>query len=820
VQLGDPVNEEPVKRNYNGVVSSLRWKTEKPFEVEGEALSGIYAYTYDDKYQIRDATWAPYSSLLLYQPSTNQLRLTGMQYDPNGNIKALKRYDPIGNRIHDFTYNYAPNNNQVTNVSGYVSNFVYNKIGQMTEQHKTDGSNQFVEYDVAGRVSKVYSRKNGTTFEGLETEFLYDERGFRQAKLNYKDNRTTWYIRDASGTIISTYEQEGTPSFAADGTPIMNTNPVDQTEIPIYGSGRVGQYYPGQDGSVNYELTDHLGNVRALVRDNSAVYTATMEDNGQADIRNPRVSEIAFFENITETADDNIYMNHTAPMPGVEETPDKAAYLYWVDGMLGMEASDKSMGPAIALQVNPGDKIDLKTWARFERKETYVDDVPLALLAGLLGNTFVGVGGFESYISTQVSNNMYSQLLNHGIFNNGADPARPSAYLNYLVYDSDLGLLAADRRQIADEAGFYPEEMGLLNSENAQVLKFDAPIEITQKGYIYIWVSNESENTKVWFDDLTVTHHSSFVTQATDYGVWGDVLREQKVDESQYRFGYQGQFGERDLETGWNHFELREYDPIVGRWTIVDPKRVGFSPYIGMYNNPVSGIDPDGGGPNDWYYNKAEGLRHFEGSGEREGYTHVAGDEVTFAELRKKMIEIDVYYINDGWDAFMKSILDFSFLNDNLNNGSDFADMGIGLTQYGIDEYIGAAKVGSRFSKSLSLYKGLGTLGKFSSGIGFVTTFTSVGFDLYAWKYVPETDPGHISGYRFAWRTVGNFSSIFAGAAAGTAFGGPLGAAVGGGVGGGFWAAEQSYDAVIWYGGEVSKGAVNFQNNGAAWFFK
>lgn len=46
-----------------------------------------------------------------------------------------------------------------------------------------------------------------------------------------------------------------------------------------------------------------------------------------------------------------------------------------------------------------------------------------------------------------------------------------------------------------------------------------------------------------------------------------DVIREQKTDESEYRFGYQEQFAEKDKETGWSHFELREYDPIVGRWT-------------------------------------------------------------------------------------------------------------------------------------------------------------------------------------------------------------------------------------------------------------
>ena len=74
-------------------------------------------------------------------------------------------------------------------------------------------------------------------------------------------------------------------------------------------------------------------------------------------------------------------------------------------------------------------------------------------------------------------------------------------------------------------------------------------------------MSNESEGTKVWFDDLKVTHIQIVVTQASDYGVWGDVLRELKAPEFTYRHGYQGKYSEKDEETGWNHFELREYDP-------------------------------------------------------------------------------------------------------------------------------------------------------------------------------------------------------------------------------------------------------------------
>ncbi|WP_454880689.1 RHS repeat-associated core domain-containing protein [Sphingobacterium detergens] len=54
-------------------------------------------------------------------------------------------------------------------------------------------------------------------------------------------------------------------------------------------------------------------------------------------------------------------------------------------------------------------------------------------------------------------------------------------------------------------------------------------------------------------------------------------------------------YAEKDKETGWNNFELRNYDAAIGRWLTTDPKSQFHSPYVGMGNNPMSGIDKDGG---------------------------------------------------------------------------------------------------------------------------------------------------------------------------------------------------------------------------------
>ncbi len=63
---------------------------------------------------------------------------------------------------------------------------------------------------------------------------------------------------------------------------------------------------------------------------------------------------------------------------------------------------------------------------------------------------------------------------------------------------------------------------------------------------------------------------------------------------------------------------MREYDAVIGRWTAVDPKGQFYSPYVGMGNNPVGGIDPDGGSVLDHvhYDSKTDSYRIVEADGQ------------------------------------------------------------------------------------------------------------------------------------------------------------------------------------------------------------
>ena len=78
----------------------------------------------------------------------------------------------------------------------------------------------------------------------------------------------------------------------------------------------------------------------------------------------------------------------------------------------------------------------------------------------------------------------------------------------------------------------------------------------------------------------------------TDYYPFGMPMPGRNI-VGDYRYAFQGQ--EKDPETGKEAFELRLWDSRIGRWLTTDPAGQYHSPYLGMGNNPMNGVDPDGG---------------------------------------------------------------------------------------------------------------------------------------------------------------------------------------------------------------------------------
>ncbi|MDR2273506.1 MAG: RHS repeat-associated core domain-containing protein [Sphingobacterium sp.] len=140
------------------------------------------------------------------------------------------------------------------------------------------------------------------------------------------------------------------------------------------------------------------------------------------------------------------------------------------------------------------------------------------------------------------------------------------------------------------------------------------------------------------------------VNEPADYYPFGIEVRSRGIKN---RYGYQGLYAEKDKETGWNNFELRNYDAAIGRWLTTDPYGQYDSPYVGMGNNPIKRLDKDGGWANDNIGVNRKGEVVFDG-GKKDGNLFLVNEGVgkikDLAMLKSNSIQLAKYNAWIGTD--------------------------------------------------------------------------------------------------------------------------------------------------------------------------
>jgi RHS repeat-associated protein len=257
---------------FIGAIKGMKWQVKGHGMGTGNSDMLMYAFAYDNKYQLLNADFGTVTATNEGTYNTSSAFDITNTYDINGNLLSKLRKDNAGSTNHDFTYAYGstPENNKLNTLTGtgtVSKTFEYDQSGKTTRETSGGNTVRSMTYNPYDLLTEVKEYCAACSTDVTREKSDYNERGQRIKKEVYTTagvlSVTTWYVRDAAGSIISVYDNSS-------GTMI-------QTELPIYGNGKIGQVHKtASTTSYTYELTDHLGTVRATINRNK-VYDSNLQ---------------------------------------------------------------------------------------------------------------------------------------------------------------------------------------------------------------------------------------------------------------------------------------------------------------------------------------------------------------------------------------------------------------------------------------------------------------------------------------------------------------------------------------------------------------